>query len=142
MPVVHEESDIHIQPHTTPSQCRMHNHDNIQHTKNQTESKQIPSPQHVVTIPLDIEDNISLDDNNFTTNSEQDDKPDYGPFMATSGINLDIDSHNPENFINNIFDNRMFTIIADATNEYAQRKIRSILGNRDHFQQIEHHSHR
>ena len=34
--------------------------------------KQIPSPeQHVVSIPLDIEDNISLDDNNFTTNSEQ-----------------------------------------------------------------------
>ena len=36
----------------------------------------------------------------------------------------------------------MLTIVADATYEYAQKKIHSILGNRDPFQQIEYHSHR
>ena len=71
MPAVYDESDISVQPLTTHSQCGMHNHDNIQHTENQTNSKQIPSPEHVVSIPLDTEDNISFNDNNFTTNSEQ-----------------------------------------------------------------------
>ena len=36
----------------------------------------------------------------------------------------------------------MFTIIADATNDYAHKKIRSLLEDRDAFQQLEHHSHR
>ena len=181
----------------------MHNHAKIEHSENQMESKQIPSPEHVVSIPFDIEDNISFDHNNFTRNSEeqnafilanyssdndeindyyitdtasppslpneyettqiqnysrdtiiqedvcngwekvdQDDKPDYGPFMATCGIKFDTDSCNPEDFFNNLFDNRIFTIIADTTNQYAHGKIRSILGNRDHFQQIEYHSRR
>ena len=186
MPAVDKESDISVQPCSTPSECGMHNHDNIQQVENQTDSRQIDSPEHVVSIPLDIEENVSSNEDNFPTNSEEqntftpdndssdndevnnyyiietacppsqpsgykttqiqnysrdtiiqedvdngweqvdeDSKPDHGPFMATSGISLD-----------------MFTIIADVTNEYAQGKIRSILGKRDHFQQIEHHSHR
>ena len=36
----------------------------------------------------------------------------------------------------------MFTIIADTTNDYAYKKIRSLLEDRDAFQQLEHHSHR
>ena len=36
----------------------------------------------------------------------------------------------------------MFTIIADATNDYAHGKICSFLRERDPFQHIEHYSHR
>ena len=36
----------------------------------------------------------------------------------------------------------MFTILADATNDYAHKKIRSLLSDQDAFQQLEHHCHR
>ena len=67
---------------------------------------------------------------------------DQEPFLDTPGLSLNTDSHNPEDFFNNLFDETMFTIIADATNDYAHGKIRSVLGERDPFQQIEHYSHR
>ena len=69
-------------------------------------------------------------------------KKGYGPFLDTPRLNLNTDSCNPEDFFNNIFDERMLTILADATNDYAHGKICSVLGNIDPFQQIEHHSHR
>ena len=174
-----QKSDISVHPHTTPSQCGMCNHDNIQHSENQMESKQIPSPEDVVSIQLDIDNNISLDDNNFATNSEEHNiftldnySSDYDEinnyyieyettqiqnYSRDTIIQEDVnngwekvdeddktDSHNPEDIFNNLFDfdNRMFTIIADATNEYAQGKITSILRNRGNFEQIEHHSQR
>ena len=71
-----------------------------------------------------------------------DEVPDQGLFIGTPGLNLDTESRKPENFFNNFFDDRMFTIIADATNDYAHMKIRSLLEDRDAFQQLEHHSHR
>ena len=71
-----------------------------------------------------------------------DEVPDQGPFKETPGLNLDTESRKPEDFFNNFFDDRMFTIIADATNDYAYKKIRSLLEDRDAFQQLEHQSHR
>ena len=55
---------------------------------------------------------------------------------------MSTDSRLPEDFFNDIFDNRMFTIMAEETNNYARKKIREIMQGRDHFQQIGHHSHR
>ena len=55
---------------------------------------------------------------------------------------MSTDSRLPEDFFNDIFDDRMFTIMAEETNNYARKKIREIMQGRDHFQQIDHHSHR
>ena len=71
-----------------------------------------------------------------------DELPDQGPFIGTPGLNLDTESRKPEDFFNYFFDDRMFTIIADATNDYTHKKIRSLLKDRDAFQQLEHHSHK
>ena len=103
-----------------------------------------PSGYEITQIQNYLRDTIIQKDvDNEWKKVDEDSKPDHhGPFMVTSGINIDTDSRNPEDFFNNLSDSRMFTIIADVTNKYAQGKIRSILRNRDHFQQIEHHSHR
>ena len=45
--------------------------------------------------------------------------PDHCPFTGTQGINMSTDSHLPEDFFNDIFDDRMFTIMAEETNNYA-----------------------
>ena len=54
---------------------------------------------------------------------------------------MSTDYHLPEDFFNDIFDDRMFTIMAEETNNYVQKKS-EIMQGRDHFQQIDHHSHR
>ena len=65
-------------------------------------------------------DTITQEDvNNGWEKVVEDEELDYRPFLATSGINLDTDSRNPEDFFNNLFDNKTFRVIADATNEYA-----------------------
>ena len=48
--------------------------------------------------------------------------PDHCPFTATQGINMSTDSHLSEDFFNDIIDDRMFTIMAEETNNYAQKK--------------------
>ena len=68
--------------------------------------------------------------------------PDHCPFTGTQGINMSTDSHLPEDFFTDIFDDRMFTIMAEETNKYARKKMHEIMQGRDHFQQIDHHSHR
>ena len=45
--------------------------------------------------------------------------PDHCPFTGTQGINMSTDSCLPEDFFNDIFDDRMFTIMAEETNNYA-----------------------
>ncbi|MCG8621797.1 MAG: hypothetical protein MJE68_07345, partial [Proteobacteria bacterium] len=61
------------------------------------------------------------DEENGWKKIENDDVPDYGPFLGHQGINLDTESRNPEDFFNNLFSPRMFTIIAEATNNYARK---------------------
>ena len=56
--------------------------------------------------------------------------PYHGPFLVTPGLNLDTESRKQEDFFNTFFDNGMFTIIADVTNDYAHKKIRSLLEDR------------
>ena len=45
-------------------------------------------------------------------------------------------------FFNQLFDQRMFTIIAEQMNNYAHQQISRIMGGRDQIQQIEHYSHK
>ena len=48
--------------------------------------------------------------------------PDHCPFTGTLGLNMSTDSRLPKDFFNDIFDDRMFTIMAKETNNYAQKK--------------------
>ena len=63
-------------------------------------------------------------------------------FTDTLGLNFETNSHEPEVFFNQLFDNRMFTVMAEETNNYACQQITRIMGGRDQIQQIEHYSHK
>ena len=63
-------------------------------------------------------------------------------FTNTPGLNFETNSHEPEVFFNQLFNNRMFTIMAQETNNYAHQQITRIMGGRDQIQQIEHYSHK
>ena len=63
-------------------------------------------------------------------------------FTDIPGLNFETNSHKPEVFFNQLFDNRMFTIMAEETNNYAHQQITRIMGGRDQIQQIEDYSHK
>ena len=58
------------------------------------------------------------------------------------GLNFETNLWEPEVFLNQLFDNRMFTIMAEETNNYAHQQIMRIMGGRDQIQQIKHYSHK
>ena len=64
--------------------------------------------------------------------------PYQGPFMAKQGLNIEMETKNPEDFFNLMFDTRMFETIADETNQYAQSRIRNFTQGRDPIQQMVH----
>ena len=68
--------------------------------------------------------------------------PNNPQFTDTPGLNFETNSHEPEVFFNQLFDSRMFTIMAEETNNYARQQIMRIMGSRDQIQQIEHYSHK
>ena len=53
--------------------------------------------------------------------------PDNAPFTDTPGLNFDTNSCEPEVFFKQLFDKRMFTIIAEETNNYAHQQISRII---------------
>ena len=63
-------------------------------------------------------------------------------FTDTPGLNFETNSREPEVFFNQLFDKRMFTIMAEETNNYARQQIMRIMGGRDQIQQIKHYSHK
>ena len=62
--------------------------------------------------------------------------------MDTPGLNFETNSRESEVFFNQLFDNRMFTVMAEETNNYAHQQITRIMGGRDQIQQIKHYSHK
>ena len=52
-----------------------------------------------------------------------------GPFLSKSSSNITDLHGEPEIFFNSLFDERMWTILADATNNYARCKSQTIHGN-------------
>ena len=67
---------------------------------------------------------------------------DLSPFTDFEGLNFSTESCNPEDFFNQLFDELMYTRMAQETNSYAHDKIRKVLQGRDHFVQMDHHTHR
>ncbi|MCG8626118.1 MAG: hypothetical protein MJE68_29485, partial [Proteobacteria bacterium] len=80
------------------------------------------------------------DEENGWKKIENDDIPDYCPFLGHQGINLDTESRNPEDFFNNLFDLQMFIIIAEATNNYVRKQITNIMQGRDPIEEMDHYS--
>ena len=68
--------------------------------------------------------------------------PSNPQFTDTPGLNFETNLQEPEVFFDQLFDNRMFTIMAEDTNNYARQQIMRIMGGRDQIQQIKHYSHK
>ena len=68
--------------------------------------------------------------------------PDHGPFTDIEGLNFSIESHKPKDFVNQLFEESMFTVMAQATNVYAHDKIRKFLQGKDQFEQMDHYTHK
>ena len=68
--------------------------------------------------------------------------PSNPQFMDTPGLNFETNSQEPEVFFDQLFDNRMFTIMAEETNNYVRQQITRIMGGRDQIQQIKHYCHK
>ena len=68
--------------------------------------------------------------------------PNNPQFMGTLRLNFETNLQEPEVFFNQLLDNRMFTIMAEETNNYARQQIMRIMGGRDQIQQIKHYSHK
>ena len=68
--------------------------------------------------------------------------PSNPQFTDTPELNFETNSQEPEVFFDQLFDNRMFTIMAEETNNYACQQIMRIMGGRDQIQQIEYYSHK
>ena len=56
---------------------------------------------------------------------EQDTGPIIGPFSGFRQCLVDPEKNKPEDFFNAVFDDRMFTIMAEMTNLYAHNRLRS-----------------
>ena len=67
---------------------------------------------------------------------------DYCPFIRNEGLNMNTTSRNLKDFFINLFDDRMYTIIAEETNNYARQQIMKAMENRDPFQHMDHYSYR
>ena len=63
-----------------------------------------------------------------------DDIPDHGPFTDFEGLKFLTESCKLEDFFNQLFDESMYTRMAQETNSYAHDKIREVLQGRDHFE--------
>ena len=88
------------------------------------------------------DEEVQEDVENGWTRITNDLPPNHPPFTDTPGLNLDTNARDPEIFFNQLFDERMFTIIAEETNNYAHQQISKIMGGRDEIEQIEHYSHK
>ena len=153
---------IQIQQLTIKSFIHLHNKSIYHHRKNQFQFNQPPDnedendyyqiethttnsqdPDDITPITNYLRDEIIDSDlQEGWEKIEPDIIPDHCPFIDSEGVNMSTNSREPEDFFNDIFKDRMFTIMTEEMNNYAHRKIREIMQGNDHFQQMDHHSHR
>ena len=106
------------------------------------EREQNTTPQHVQYPIANYERDIDLqeDIDNGWEMVDNDQVPDYCHFIGNEGLNMNTTSRNPEDFFNNLFDDRMYTIIAEETNNYAWQQIIKTMGNRNPFEHMDHYN--
>lgn len=82
------------------------------------------------TLPIYPIDNLNIDilpadEANGWIREQRDSGSSCGPFLSASSTIIDLTNPKPEVFFNHFFDERMWTQIAEATNEYAHSKSRN-----------------
>ena len=141
------ENETILPPESPPQYYRTNDISDIEDHHEYYEVEIEPTPPDITDLCTPIT-NFSRDEVNEVDvvngweKIEPDIIPDYGPFTGIQGINMEGNSREPEDFFNNLFEERMFTIMADETNSYARIKIRKLMAGRDHAQQMDHYSHR
>ena len=60
--------------------------------------------------------------------TEKDPGSSCGPFISQPGLLIEPPSHTPEDFFNLLFDNSMWTLLAQQTNIYARQRIQQLRG--------------
>ena len=130
-----------------PPDC--HPHNEVSENEDENEYYEVetePTPPDITELCTPIT-NYSRDQiNEFDVATgwekiEPDSIPNHGPFTGIQGINMSGHSRELEDFFNDLFEDRMFTIMAEETNNYACRKIHEVMAGRDHVQQMDHYSH-
>ena len=137
-------------PHEIEFPSDYHPDNEVSHNEDENEYYEVetePTPPDMTDLctPLTNYSRDQINEFNVTTGWEKiepDIIPDHGPFTGIQGINMSGNSREPEDFFNDIFEDRMFTIMAEETNNYAHRKICELMAGRDHVQQMDHYSHR
>ena len=137
-------------PHEIEFPSDYHPDNEVSHNEDENEYYEVetePTPPDMTDLctPITNYSRDQINEFDVTTGWEKiepDIIPDHGPFTGIQGINMSGNSREPEDFFNDIFEERMFTIMAEETNNYARRKIRELMAGRDHVQQMDHYSHR
>ena len=106
----------------------------------ETENNQTPYPIEYLIVNCERDIDLQEDINNGMIRVENDKVPDHCHFIGHEGLNMNTTSHNLEDFFNNLFNDRMYTILAEETNKYARQQIMKVMSNRDHFQHMDHYS--
>ena len=124
-------------------------HDEYYTISSDSDDEELPS-YHITNKEMttfdcwDRDNNILIDKQCWENNIliEQDDElcnwkhemldsgPSTGPFQSTSYTNVENPDKKPEVYFNSLFDERMWTVISEATNVYARSKCVTPTGNR------------
>ena len=78
-----------------------------------TENNQTPYPIEYPTVNCERDIDLQEDIDNGWIRVENDEVPDHCHFIGHEGLNMNTISCNPEDFFNNLFDDRMYTILAE-----------------------------
>ena len=105
----------------------------------ETENNQTPDAIQYSIINYERDINLQEDIDDGWIRVENNQLPDHCHFIGNEGLNMNT-SHNPEDFFNNLFDDRMYTIFTEETNKYARQQIMKVMGNRGPFQHMNNYS--
>ena len=106
----------------------------------ETENNQTPDAIEYPIVNYERDIGLQEDIDNGWIRVDNDQFPDHCDFIGNKGLNMNTPSCNLEDFFNNLFDDRMYTILAEETNKYARQEIMKVMGNRDLFQSMDHYS--
>ena len=129
-----KENNSPPQPNYLQNNLPSDNEENADYYEIHTENTNAPENNHFIPIVNYSRDKIvDSDVQEGWERIQPDIIPNHRPFTDNEGLNMSTDSHQPEDFFKEMFDDRMFTIMAEETNNYAHKKICEILQGRDHF---------
>ena len=97
----------------------------------ETKNNESPDPIEYPIVNYERDIDLQEDIDNGWIRVDNDQLPDHCHFIGTEGLNINTTLHNPEDFFNNLFNDRMYTILTKETNKYARQQIMKVMGNRD-----------